>query len=170
MNDSPTRWVLLAYRIPREPSTPRIAVWRKLEQLGVVRIGDGLVAIPADARTREQVQWTAQDIREAHGTASVWLAAPTESDGELALIETARTARVVEYEAVLAQARRASGTTGAERRRVLRRLREELRRINRRDFFPPPHRDLARAAVEALAEPTDTDTDVATGPARQAAR
>ena len=24
------RWVLLAYRLPREPSTPRIALWRKL--------------------------------------------------------------------------------------------------------------------------------------------
>jgi len=25
------RWVLLAYRMPREPSTPRIALWRRLE-------------------------------------------------------------------------------------------------------------------------------------------
>ena len=30
-------WVLLAYRIPREPSTPRISVWRKLRRLGAVR-------------------------------------------------------------------------------------------------------------------------------------
>ena len=26
-------WVLLSYRIPREPSTPRITVWRKLERV-----------------------------------------------------------------------------------------------------------------------------------------
>jgi hypothetical protein len=30
----PGRWVLLSYRLPREPSTPRIGVWRKLERLG----------------------------------------------------------------------------------------------------------------------------------------
>jgi hypothetical protein len=28
-------------------------VWRKLERLGVARLGDGLVALPADARMRE---------------------------------------------------------------------------------------------------------------------
>ena len=54
------RWVLLAYRLPREPSTPRITVWRKLERLGVARLGDGLVALPADARTREQMDWLAE--------------------------------------------------------------------------------------------------------------
>ena len=47
----PEQWVLLSYRIPREPSTPPIAVWRKLKRLGVGQIGDGVVALPADART-----------------------------------------------------------------------------------------------------------------------
>ena len=63
------RWVLLAYRVPREPSTPRIAVWRKLKRLGVAQLGDGLVALPADARTREQLEWIADEIVEAGGTA-----------------------------------------------------------------------------------------------------
>src|SRR5205814_10539904 len=26
-------WVLLAYRVPREPSSPRIAIWRRLRRL-----------------------------------------------------------------------------------------------------------------------------------------
>jgi hypothetical protein len=50
-------WVLLAYRLPRVPSTPRSAVWRKLKRLGVAQQSDGLVALPADARTREQLEW-----------------------------------------------------------------------------------------------------------------
>ena len=41
---------------------------------------------------------------------------------------------------------------------ALRRLREELRRISRRDFFPPPEREQARAAVEALTPPGRPDT------------
>ena len=69
-------WVLLAYRLPREPSNPRVAVWRKLERLGVARLGDGLVALPADARTREQLDWLAEEILEASGVATVWLASP----------------------------------------------------------------------------------------------
>jgi hypothetical protein len=31
-------WVLLAYRLPREPSTPRIALWRGLRRLGAAQI------------------------------------------------------------------------------------------------------------------------------------
>ena len=73
-------WVLLFYRLPRVPSTPRSAVWRKLKRLGAAQQGD--------------------------------LAA---------------------------------------RRRVLVRLRRDLRRIQGRDFFSTPQRDAARAAVEDLA-------------------
>jgi hypothetical protein len=37
----------------------------------------------------------------------------------------------------------------------VRRLRDELRRIHRRDYFPPIERDHADAAVEALAAHVD---------------
>jgi len=46
----------------REPSTPRITTWRELRRLGAARLGDGLAALPADARTREQVDWIAEEI------------------------------------------------------------------------------------------------------------
>jgi hypothetical protein len=151
--------VLLAYRMPREPSTPRITVWRTLERLGVVRLGDGLVGLPADARTREQVDWVAQQIVEAGGAATVWLAASGSAGQERAVAETLRAARAAEYEAVTAQAHAASTASPGERMRTMRRLRAELRRIGRRDFFPPGERDLAHAAVEALAEQTTGSVD-----------
>src|SRR6266700_1186066 len=59
-------WVLLAYRLPRVPSTPCSAVWRRLKRLGVAWMGDGLVALPADARTREQLEWIAEEVSD-HG-------------------------------------------------------------------------------------------------------
>lgn len=149
----PGRWVLLAYRLPREPSTPRIAVWRKLERLGVARLGDGLVGLPADARTREQVDWLAQEIVEAGGTATVWLATPGSIGQERAVAEAMRAARAAEYVAVAAQAEAASALGRGERIRAARRLRAELHRIGRRDFFPPAQREPARAAVDALAAP-----------------
>ena len=143
-------WVLLSYRMPREPSTPRITVWRKLERLGVARLGDGLVGLPADARTREQVDWLAEEIAEAGGTATVWLAAPASAAQEKSIVDGLRDARAAEYDDVMAQARAASAVGGDEAARALRRLREELRRIARRDFFPPPQRDKAVRAVESL--------------------
>jgi hypothetical protein len=38
VESSQVRWVMLAYRLPREPSTPRITVWRKLKRLGVAQL------------------------------------------------------------------------------------------------------------------------------------
>jgi uncharacterized protein YdbL (DUF1318 family) len=148
--------VLLAYRVPREPSRPRIAVWRKLERLGVARLGDGLVALPADARTREQLDWLADEVVAAGGSAMVWLATAATRAQEREIAATMREARAAEYRAVHAEAAAAADAEQAERDRVLRRLRGELRRIVRRDFFPPLERDAARAAVEALAEPVDS--------------
>jgi len=155
--DSPQMgsWVLLAYRLPREPSNPRVAVWRKLERLGVARLGDGLVALPADARTREQLDWLAEEILEAGGVATVWLATPGSAAQERATAETMRAARAAEYQAVTEQARDAAASA-VERMRALRRLRGELRRIARRDFFPPAEREAARAAVDDLAADADT--------------
>jgi DNA-binding transcriptional regulator PaaX len=161
------RWVLLAYRLPREPSNPRVAVWRKLERLGVARLGDGLVALPADARTREQLDWLAEEIVEAGGVAMVWLATPGSAAQERTIAEGMRAARAAEYQAVIQQTRTAADGTAAERIRGARRLRGELRRIARRDFFPPAEREAARAAVATLAADAaaaETPTVVEAGP------
>ena len=67
-------WVLLAYRLPREPSTPRVTVWRKLRRLGAVQLVDGLVALPASAQNREQFDWLADEVVESGGEAWTWTA------------------------------------------------------------------------------------------------
>ncbi len=157
------RWVLLAYRVPREPSTPRITVWRKLERLGVARLGDGLVALPADAGTRERIDWLAEEIVEAGGVATVWLATPGNAAQERAIAAAMRAARAAEYQTMIEQARASLHGTAVERARTARQLRGELRRIARRDFFPPAERDIARAAVDALAADA-TPTGAAAAP------
>ena len=146
----PFEWVLLAYRLPREPSTPRITVWRKLKRLGVAQLLDGLVALPADARTREQLEWIADEVIEAGGAATVWLGRPGSAAQQRA-VATAMSAAVADhYAAVLAEADEALSADETERRRTLARLRRELHRIGLRDHFPPSNRDAARRAVKRL--------------------
>jgi len=150
----PTRleWVLLAYRLPREPSTPRISVWRKLRRLGVVQLVDGLVALPADARTKEQLEWVAEEVLEAGGEATVWVGRPGSGGDERRLASRMAAAVAEEYRAVIADALGPGrGQVGVDRR-TLARLQRELQRIDRRDFFPPPERDAAHTAVQRLAD------------------
>jgi hypothetical protein len=149
----PGNWVLLSYRMPREPSTPRITIWRKLKRLGVAQLGDGLIALPADARTREHLDWIAEEIVESGGSATVWIAQPATDTQERDLASEMAAARSQEYRTVIDQAAAAGAVPEAERARTIRRLRDELRRIQRRDYFPPVERDAARRAVECLAEP-----------------
>jgi hypothetical protein len=145
------QWVLLAYRLPREPSTPRIALWRKLKRLGVVQIGDRLVGLPLDSRTRGALEWVAEDVLEAGGDAAIWLAASPSRRQERELASRMAEAIAAEYRAVAAAAHAVADETPAVRRRTLARLRRELQRIRRRDFFPPPERRRAEDAVEGLA-------------------
>ena len=150
---------MLCYRIPREPSTPRITVWRKLKRLGVAQLADGLVALPADARTREQLEWIADEITEAGGEASIWLAQPGSAVQERDLAVRMAGARAAEYAAITAEAGAARTGEARDARRTGERLRAELRRIGRRDYFPPPERDRANAAVAALLGRAVADED-----------
>jgi hypothetical protein len=146
-------WVLMSYRMPREPSTRRIAVWRKLDRLGVARLGDGLVALPADARTREALDWIAEEIGEGDGQAMVWLARPADKVQEQQVTRMLADARATEYLAVVHAASAARRADPAARAAAVRKLRDLMRRIARRDYFPPPERDAAEAALASLATP-----------------
>lgn len=146
------RWVLLVYRLPREPSTPRIALWRKLKRLGVVQLTDGLVALPDDARNREQLEWLADEVGDAGGQAWIWLARPGSAAQERALAASMSAAVAMEYDQVLTQIRAAAAADSAIRRREVQRLRRQMHRIRQRDYFPPPQRDEAHRALDAVAQ------------------
>ena len=144
-------WVLLAYRLPRVPSTPRSAVWRKLKRLGVAQLGDGLVALPADPRTREQLEWIAEEVTDHGGEATLWLGRPLDTNAISVVVSRMTAAVAAEYDAVAAEAAAMRAADAAARRRAVARLRRELHRIQGRDFFTCPQREAARRAVEHLA-------------------
>jgi hypothetical protein len=154
MVTQPTQdWVLLSYRIPREPSTPRIAVWRRLKELGVAQIGDGLVALPTDARTKEHLEWVANQVIEADGEAIAWIATPSPRRHSASLARQLRDARDNEYGELLREIASADQPAG---HRTIARWRRQWRRIDRRDYFRAPRRDAARIAIAELAQHQQT--------------
>jgi hypothetical protein len=151
-NAKPRRrqWVLLAYRLPREPSSPRIALWRKLKRLGAEQLLDGLVALPLDRRNREQLEWLADGIAEAGGEGTIWIGELASAAQEQALVAAMSSRAAADYARVSDEAESAAGEASGQRRRTLARLRRELRRIRSRDYFSPTERELAQRAVEQL--------------------
>ena len=152
------RWVLLAYRLPREPSTPRIALWRKFKRLGTVQLLDGLVALPLGRQTREQLEWAAQEVLDAKGEATIWIGELASAKDERALIESLQQAVGKEYRAVAEEARAARREADpVNRGRTLARLRREMHRITQRDYFPPPQREDAVKAIDRLASAVEVE-------------
>lgn len=152
--DERREWVLLAYRLPREPSTPRITVWRKLRRVGAAQIVDGLVALPATARTREQLEWVANDVLEAGGEASVWVGRLDTVRYERELLARMAAEIATEYRELIAAAAAARDEEDTARRRMLTRLRRELRRVEERDHFGVTDAARAHRALERLAKRT----------------
>jgi DNA-binding transcriptional regulator PaaX len=148
---SQSQWVLLAYRMPRTPSTPRSAVWRKLKRLGVAQLLDGLVALPCDSRNREQLEWIAEEVVDAGGEASVWVGQLASRKQERELAGRMSESTAGEYRALLDDVNAARLQPAGRRSRSVKRLRREMRRIRARDYFPPPERESAQRAVEELA-------------------
>jgi len=144
------QWVLLAYRLPREPSRPRLALWRALRRLGAAQVADGLAALPLTAETREHFEWLASAAIDDHGEASVWVAQATTRDQDERWRELMSTSVEAEYSALRerAAAARADGVPDKVRQR--RYLRAELRRVRARDYFNAPGSRHAEAAIEAL--------------------
>jgi hypothetical protein len=64
-------WLLLIYKIPREPSAARVGIWRKIKQLGAILLHDSVWVLPANPRSQEQFQWLAAEIVELGGEATL---------------------------------------------------------------------------------------------------
>jgi hypothetical protein len=170
-----TRWLIFIYRIPREPSRPRVAAWRKLKTLGALYLQDGVVALPEDAVTREQLQWLQLNIREAGGEATLWEAAPETLSEEKKLIQSFREAREEAYRAIMDEAERLrrKSELGADEeslRKELSKVERDFRAERRRDYFRSPLRKEALSALKAAQRSVRGGADPAEVPGPAAER
>ena len=149
-----TRWLILVYHLPREPSRHRVALWRKLKALGALYLQDGVAALPEDAATREQLEWLQLRIQEARGEARLWEALPnTISEGKN-LVAAFRDAREEGYRTVIevAERIRRKAELGGDGNSLLKELAKnerEFRAERRRDYFRSPLRAEATEALRA---------------------
>lgn len=64
-----TRWLLLVYRVPSEPTRLRATVWRRLRSLGAVYLQNSAAAMPADRGSERALRKLRRDVLEMGGTA-----------------------------------------------------------------------------------------------------
>jgi hypothetical protein len=166
-------WVALSYRLPREPSRLRLAVWRRLKRLGATVLHDAIWLLPADAKTREAYEWLAEEIEEQGGTALVWEATSPDAAQDDRIVAQFRAEADERYAGIAESAERLRRLAGRRRspghgrleqaRRQLAGLERALRLESRRDHFRAPGRLGAVAALDAAGRALERATD--SGPA-----
>jgi hypothetical protein len=148
------RWLVLIYHLPRDPSRHRVAVWRRLKVLGALYLQDGVAALPADAVTREQLEWLQLRVREAGGEATLWEALPNTVAEGRELAARFRASREEAYGTLIEAAGKLRrkvelGAEGPSLAEELARIERGFRAERRRDYFRSPLRKEAEGAIRA---------------------
>jgi CRISPR/Cas system-associated endoribonuclease Cas2 len=134
-------WLLIVYRIPREPTAARVYAWRKLTQLGAVALQDAVWIVPASDRNREQFQWIASEIIELGGEVSLFDSNTLMTSADPTLRDRFETPVRKAYEEIFAALKR--------RKPDLASLSKKYQQTKQRDFFQCPLGEKVRAKLLA---------------------
>jgi hypothetical protein len=149
-------WIVLAVRLPADPSRHRVAVWRELRRVGALSLGQGVWALPATPAFEQGLERAVALIGRGDGDALL-LNAQGRDHAQAAQLEALFTASREEewaefiaecgkYEAELARELAQEKFTLAEldeEEQSLERLRRWYRDLKLRDLFGAPSADEA---------------------------
>jgi hypothetical protein len=64
-------WLLLAYKVPAEPASKRVALWRRLKSMGAVYLQNGVCLLPRTDDHVRRLKMLENDIAEMSGDAVI---------------------------------------------------------------------------------------------------
>lgn len=156
------KWVGFASTlVANSSSSQRVAVWRRLRQLGAISPAGSLYLLPATEVNAEAFDWLAKEIEDEGGEALVLRIEALQGAAEGRLVELFRSARDEDYRKLAAEADEAlaafqGGEHGPEAedgfRDRLERLRRRFAEVSRLDFFQAAEGPAASAALARLEE------------------
>ena len=138
------RWLALAYSLSDPSSSRRVAIWRRLRQLGSVSPAGSLHLLPESDEAREAFGWLAQEIRDGGGQALVLEIDRMEESDRARVVEAFRSARDEDYRKILEEAQQNPDRAKAEK------LRRRFDEVSRIDWFAAPEGPRAAAALARL--------------------
>ncbi|MFF7647385.1 Chromate resistance protein ChrB [Streptomyces canus] len=167
----PVTWLLLAYRIPSEPSRLRAGVWRRLKALGAIYVQNAVAALPTDPAAERALRSLRAEIAEMDGASAQLLQADALAGGA-DLVTAYNAARDDEYEEIvdrcrdfLAEIERETANSHftygelEENDEDLNKLRGWFEKVAARDRLGAPGREAAAKALEQCARALDGFAD-----------
>lgn len=155
-SDTPA-WLVLLYQAPTRPSSARVRIWRRLQEMGAVQVRQAAYVLPNRDQPREDLQWLKTEIVGLGGQATVLVANAVDAFGHDDIVDAFRLARAPEVADRLAEGRtlvrrlarrRTDAAARAIEHRESRAYVERCRALAAITFFDTP----GMADLEALVE------------------
>ena len=142
-------WLLLVFSLPTRRASQRVEVWRKLQRLGSVSLGNSGYLLPNDSSNRERFEWLATAIRGYRGNASVMEVQSIDNFSGSQIVGRFVRARTQDYQELLRELRRFSSVSLAKRSAArIGRLRQRFQEVRAIDFFHSPLRHRAEELLD----------------------
>jgi hypothetical protein len=97
----PLRWRVLIYRVPTEPASKRVAVWRDLKRLGALYLQQCACIFPDIPGVTDEVNEVAAKIPALGGETFLLEVPRLEPEDEARIIQSFRTQRANEYAEII---------------------------------------------------------------------
>jgi hypothetical protein len=154
--DSVSAWLLLLPQLPPQPSSLRVRVWRRLQQIGAVAVKNAAYALPDTETALEDLTWLRQEIVDAGGGALL-LRAHGLGSADAEIVQLFRDERDQDYRKLAEEV--ADFTDGLQHdkhlgpdellgaERTLRQYSQRMEAIRALDFFDAEAGELAAEAL-----------------------
>lgn len=156
-----TRWHLLIYTVPAQPSRKRSAIWREVKRVGAEYLRDGVCILPERHDTLETLRAIAASVDAFVGEATVVESAELPRQRSEAVVARFQAARAQEYAEITREAERLLEHVARETEHrdftysELEELEQDLGKLRRwadqvrsRDYFESPEAQTVTGVLE----------------------
>jgi hypothetical protein len=161
-------WLLLTYKVPPEPATKRIALWRRLKGLGAVYLQNGVCLLPKTDDHVRRLKMLENDVAEMGGEAVILETIALDRAQEEKVVARFKSdrdeqyrefiGRCADFEAEIAKERATNKFTYAELEEEdtdLKKLQSWLDKIRKLDFYGATLAEEAAARLRGCEELLD---------------
>jgi hypothetical protein len=154
------KWILLVHQMPPKPTSSRVKVWRRLQNIGAVPIKNSLYVLPLTKEASEDFQWLRQEIITQKGDATIFKVDSTEGMSDQDIISQFHRVRDKDYDEIVSKTLQLKNNIQGSIRKTyisvaqkekyeaeLKKLKRHLNEVISLDFFQAPNREKAENAI-----------------------
>jgi hypothetical protein len=166
-------WFLLTFTLPARRASQRVEVWRRLQRLGAVPLGNSGYLLPNDPSNQERFEWLAALIRSSKGEASVLQVRSVDNLSPEQIRQRFQDTRARDYQTLIRELHKIAALSPQRRSSArISRLRHRFQEITAIDFFESPLRPRVEELLKAASrtQPLSPAENHSTGASRRTFR